>query len=105
MLLSLFSNRTEADYDDDGDPNEPNSLYRVHMQEYECHLLRGFFLEEMARLEPGWVESFNKSELMVDLEEAVHYCDSDWGRVYTLKWIDKVNAKKPWERKGEGLHG
>lgn len=91
--------------EDDGEPNE---LYRHHMEEYECHLLRSIFLEEMERLEPGWVGTFNKSELKVDLEEAVVNCVSEVGFIVSrnrelLEWIDKVNAEKPWEKKAEGL--
>ena len=35
---------TDAEDDGGSDPNEPGNLYWVHMEEYECHLLRGIFL-------------------------------------------------------------
>ncbi|KFY91998.1 hypothetical protein V500_04381 [Pseudogymnoascus sp. VKM F-4518 (FW-2643)] len=101
---------TDAEDDGGSDPNEPGNLYWLHMEEYECYLLRGFFLEEMARLEPGWVEIFKSSELKVDLEEAVINCDCEVGFIVSrnrelLEWIDKVNAEKPWAKKAEGLNG
>jgi hypothetical protein len=60
-----------------GDSDEPNTLYWDHLEEYECHLLRAIFLEEMERFEPGWVSTFNESDSKMGLEFTVECCNSD----------------------------
>lgn len=87
-----------------GDPDEPNTLYWDCLEEYECHLLRAVFLEEMERLEPAWVEMFEESDLKMDLEfawSAVILTESQIGGRYGRGLI-KTEAEKPWEGKVEG---
>jgi hypothetical protein len=35
---------------------EPDEGYQRHLQEQEVTLLRGISIDEMKRLEPGWIE-------------------------------------------------
>jgi hypothetical protein len=41
---------------------EPDERYQRHLQEQEVTLLRGISVDEMKRLEPGWIEVFNKGQ-------------------------------------------
>ena len=68
-------------------------LYWEHLMEHEITILRRVFLEEMARLEPQWVETFNSSSLQRDLDTAVQNCDNEFiaGRINS--WIDNITAK------------
>lgn len=71
---------------------EPADLYWDHLMEYELTTLRRVFLDEMARLEPGWVEIFNSSQLRRDLDLAVQNCDSEILASYINEWIDEIVA-------------
>jgi hypothetical protein len=41
---------------------EPSDLYWEHLWEHEVILLRDVLIERIKRLEPGWLDVFNKSQ-------------------------------------------
>jgi hypothetical protein len=69
-------------------------LYWEHVLEYELTNLRRVFLDEMARLEPGWVEVFYESQLKRDLDDAVLNCDSELSARAIRYWSDDVIAER-----------
>ncbi|KAK3938776.1 hypothetical protein QBC46DRAFT_264765, partial [Diplogelasinospora grovesii] len=73
----------------DGHPADP---YWEHLMEFELTILRRVFLDEMARLEPRWVEIFNSSSLQRDLDTAVQNCDNEFLAREINAWIDDVAA-------------
>jgi hypothetical protein len=73
---------------------EPCDLYWEHLLEYELMNLRKVFLDEMARLEPGWMEVFNESQLKRDLDDAVLNCDSELSARDIRYWSDDVIAER-----------
>ncbi|KAJ9661751.1 hypothetical protein H2201_006422 [Coniosporium apollinis] len=73
-----------------------NELYWIHVQEYQqTHLRRGF-VQEVAKLEPSWVEESRKGAFKADFEMAVHNCDngSYFGRI--REWLDAVQSGESW---------
>ncbi|KFY30403.1 hypothetical protein V493_01936 [Pseudogymnoascus sp. VKM F-4281 (FW-2241)] len=69
-------------------------LYGEHVMEYELTHLRRVFLDEMARLEPGWMEMYNSSQLQRDMELAVKFCDDEFSARRINEWVDDVVAAK-----------
>ncbi|KAF3940756.1 hypothetical protein ABW19_dt0206687 [Dactylella cylindrospora] len=72
--------RSEYGTNKDG---EPNNLYWEHMMEYELTQLRWFFLHEMKRREPRWIDVFEASGEKRDFNTAVQNrdgenCDSEF---------------------------
>ncbi|OJJ46198.1 hypothetical protein ASPZODRAFT_133198 [Penicilliopsis zonata CBS 506.65] len=63
-------------------------LYWEHRWEYEVTLLREIFVDEMKRLEPGWVDVFNKSHRQRDFDIAVENCDNEFVARHILAWIN-----------------
>ncbi len=61
--------------------------------EFELTSLRRVFLDEMARLEPRWVDIFNSSSMQRDLDTAVQNCDNEFLARRINSWIDDVLAK------------
>ena len=84
-----------ADSNSDGDWGEggrPNSMYFEHLQEWEQTELRAVFLEEMARVQPEWVEIHRAGVLRNDLYTAVMYCDDDLCKRRVRQWVDQVEG-------------
>lgn len=75
-----------------GANGEATDLYWDHMMEYELTTLRRIFLDEMARLELGWMEIFNSSQFQRDLDLAVQSCDSEFLASDINEWIDEIVA-------------
>lgn len=71
---------------------EPSELYWEHLWEYETTLLRQMFIKEMERLEPGWVEVFNTSQVQRDFDIAVQNCDNEFVARHINKWIHDITA-------------
>jgi hypothetical protein len=87
---------TEPDkvrYRDDAD-GEITELYWEHLQEYELTLLRKIYIDEMRRLEPGWVEVFDKSQLQRDFDYALLNCGNEFLARVIKEWIEDVTAGK-----------
>lgn len=76
------------------DNGEPNELYWETLEDFELTCLRRFFLDEMRRLEPGWIEVFEASEAKRDFELAVNQCDIEFSARYIEGWLDDFEAKK-----------
>ncbi|PIL34300.1 hypothetical protein GSI_03075 [Ganoderma sinense ZZ0214-1] len=82
-----------ADKDGNGDWGEggrPNSMYFEHLLEWEQTQLRAVFLEEMARVQPEWVEAHRAGVLRNDFYTAVMYCDDELCRRRVRQWVDHV---------------
>ncbi|KAJ5383445.1 hypothetical protein N7517_001356 [Penicillium concentricum] len=71
---------------------EPSELYFEHLWHYEITLLRDIFIDEMRRLDLGWVEVFEKSQVKRDFDNAVHRCDSDISAQEIKAWIGDMTA-------------
>ncbi|KAJ5164576.1 uncharacterized protein N7500_006406 [Penicillium coprophilum] len=71
---------------------EPNELYFEHLWHYETTLLRDVFIDEMRRLEVGWVEVFEKSQVKRDFDYAVQHCDSEISARDIEAWIGDISA-------------
>ncbi|PGH06920.1 hypothetical protein AJ79_06393 [Helicocarpus griseus UAMH5409] len=65
-----------------------NSLYWVHLLEYERTQLRRLFVSEMGRLQPVWVEEFERGALRTDFETAVHNADNGFCFRIIREWLD-----------------
>lgn len=72
--------------------DEPSSLYWEHFQDYEVTLLRDVFIDSMKRLEPGWVDVYNKSQRQRDFDFAVHNCDNEFQARNIRGWIDDLTS-------------
>lgn len=75
--------------DDNGEPIE---LYFEHLWQYETTLLRGIFMDEMRRLDAGWVEVFDKSQVKRDFDCAVQECDMELSARNINAWIKDITA-------------
>ena len=65
-------------------------LYYEHLEEYEKPKLRAFFMEEMQRACPEWVEVFQYNKMKADLAEVVAALGDNWRAWLVSKWIDAV---------------
>ncbi|KAJ5513098.1 Aminoglycoside phosphotransferase [Penicillium fimorum] len=74
------------------DDDDPSELYFEHLWEYETTLLRDIFIDEMRRLDAGWVEVFEKSQIKRDFDYAVQYCDSEFSAREIKEWIGDMTA-------------
>ncbi|CAI7571592.1 unnamed protein product [Penicillium palitans] len=74
------------------DNGEPNELYFEHLWQYETTLLRDIFMGEMRRLDPGWVEVFDKSQIKRDFDCAVQECDTEFSAGDINAWIKDITA-------------
>ena len=97
QLPALLTNRQrEAEpvrdlYADDIEENGTESLYYIHLREYEITQLHNVFLEEMKRLSPEWTDIFHSSDgrLRADFELALEECDPESiGRRAVERWLD-----------------
>ncbi|KAK9240544.1 hypothetical protein V1525DRAFT_395294 [Lipomyces kononenkoae] len=73
---------------------EPSDLYWDHLREYETTILRDIFIDEMKRLEPGWVEVFNTSQVRRDFDIAVQNCDNELVARHINEWIEDITTGK-----------
>ncbi|KAJ5189665.1 Aminoglycoside phosphotransferase [Penicillium cf. griseofulvum] len=74
------------------DNGEPSELYFEHLWQYEATLLRDIFIDEMRRLDAGWVEVFDKSQIKRDFDYAVHHCDCCISARHIEAWIGDMAA-------------
>lgn len=74
------------------DTGEPSEVYFEHLWQYEATLLRDIFIDEMRKLDPGWVEVFDKSQVKRDFDYAAAYCDS-WISARDIEaWIGDITT-------------
>lgn len=76
------------------DDGGPDSLYWEHLMEYELTKLRRYFLDEMRRLDPKWVEVFDSAKARRDFHIAVQYCDNEFLARHINEWLDDIAAGK-----------
>ncbi|KAB8276153.1 hypothetical protein BDV30DRAFT_224541 [Aspergillus minisclerotigenes] len=67
-------------------------LYWEHLWDYEITLLRDVFIERMKRLEPEWVEVFDKSQSQRDFAPVVQNCDNEFLARRIREWINDLTA-------------
>ncbi|CRG92006.1 hypothetical protein PISL3812_09060 [Talaromyces islandicus] len=72
--------------------SRPDGAYWEHLHEYEATLLRDVFMDEMRKLESGWVNIFDASHLQRDFDTAVQYFDSGIVRHEIEEWVEEVTA-------------
>lgn len=53
------------------DPNDGETMYWYALENYEKTRLRQYFLDEMRRLEPKWIEIFEASQVKRDFDHAI----------------------------------
>ena len=78
------------DYAPEEDTEEPYEMYFEHLWQYEATLLRDIFMDEMRRLDAGWVEVFDKSQVKRDLDCAVQDCDNEFSTRDINAWIKDI---------------
>lgn len=49
-------------------------------------------MDEMRRLDPGWVEVFDKSQIKRDFDCAVQECDTEFSAGDINAWIKDITA-------------
>jgi len=76
--------------DDEFEDEWYEKAYFDDLEEYEKTQLREFFLEEMERLCPEWVEVFNASDLKADFECAVSFVSEQGAGADIDEWIKAV---------------
>ncbi|KAF4341172.1 altered inheritance of mitochondria 9 mitochondrial [Fusarium beomiforme] len=81
--------RTRYRHDASGNVYE---LYYRHLHQYETTALRDVFLHEMGRLEPQWMEVYERTKLRRDFDFAVQFCDDLAVLKYIVKWADAAEA-------------
>ncbi|KAJ5918288.1 Aminoglycoside phosphotransferase [Penicillium verhagenii] len=87
--------KPDIEWYDDGNP-EPGTAYWEHLNDYETTVLRKIFLEEMRKLEPGWVDIFNESQLQRDFDTALQHFNDAFGGSEIDSWIsDVIIGKEP----------
>lgn len=59
----------------DAENGEPSELYWERLDMYELTQLRGLFLEEMKRMQPGWVQVFGANQRQRDFDLAISSAD------------------------------
>lgn len=74
--------------------DEVDELYFIHLEEYEQTCLRRLFFEQMAKLEPAWMEIHRLSEAKADFDYAVENCDSEIYRKRIRTWLENAAAGK-----------
>ncbi|KAJ5930484.1 Aminoglycoside phosphotransferase [Penicillium verhagenii] len=87
--------KPDIEWYDDGNP-QPGTAYWEHLNDYETTVLRKFFLEEMKKSEPGWVDIFNASQLQRDFDTALQHFKDAFGGMQIDSWIsDVIIGKEP----------
>ncbi len=74
--------------------DEPGSLCWERLMEYELTVLRRCFINEMQRLEPGWIKIFESSKMQRDFDMAVRNCDNEFLASSINEWINDIASGK-----------
>jgi hypothetical protein len=64
------------------------------LMEYEQTKLRRYFLDEMRRLDPKWIEVFDSAKARRDFHIAVQNCDNEFFARHINEWLDDIAAEK-----------
>lgn len=81
----------------DPDPNDldnegKDSLYWIHLMEYETTQLRKIYHDKMRSLWPEWDLHVTDGKLKRDFYKALMSCFHGWFTDGVLKWVDKIEA-------------
>lgn len=71
---------------------EVAEVYWEHLEQYELTQLRLFFIEEMRRLQPGWVKVFESSQRQRDFVLAVQASDDLLTIRNILSWLHDLES-------------
>ncbi|KAH6615248.1 hypothetical protein C7974DRAFT_403557 [Boeremia exigua] len=88
---------------DDG-TEELNVMYYEHLVEYEKTRLRVFFLEQMQRECPEWVEVYQNSKLKATFEEVVAALNDKSNASIIDEWLDTMEEHGAAPGIGDMLH-
>ncbi|KAI9704558.1 MAG: hypothetical protein M1820_005471 [Bogoriella megaspora] len=69
---------------------QPNELYWEHLKDYELTRLRKYFLDQMRRLEPMWIEVYETSQLQRSFDTALHHSDDIFMARFINSWLDDM---------------
>ncbi|KAL0943135.1 uncharacterized protein CTRU02_201021 [Colletotrichum truncatum] len=83
--------KSKYQHDEDGEVTE---LYWEHLENYELTQLRRVFLEEMQKLQPGWVKVFYSSKRQRDYVLALEAFDDLFMIRRILSWLEDVESEK-----------
>ena len=61
--------------------------------EYELTKLRRYFLDEMRRLQPNWIEVFDSATAKRDFYLAAQNCDNEFVAKDITEWLDDVTRR------------
>ena len=64
--------------------------YKEKMIDYEASRLREFFLEEMQRLSPKWMDNYRQEQVRRDIVLAFDYADNDITVFRVIRWAQTV---------------
>lgn len=73
---------------------EVDRIYWDFLMEYELTKLRRYFLDEMRRLEPEWIDVFDSTTVQEDFYLAAQHCDSELHARIINKWLGEVTEGK-----------
>jgi hypothetical protein len=82
-------------YTQDNGTEDRNEMYYERLEEYEKTQLLRFFLKEMQRVCPEWVEVHKASELQVGFEEVVKQFGLGLFDEQIDTWIDGLRRMEP----------
>lgn len=69
-----------------------NTLYWVHLMEYEQTQLRKIYNDKMRSMWPEWDLQVEESKLKNDFCNALSYCGSGFSIKRILRWVDQLEA-------------
>lgn len=73
------------------EPQTPSTeAHLEQLEQYEKARLREFFVQEMARVEPGWVRVYESQRVCQDVLLAMEYCENDMLVKWARGWVEKV---------------
>jgi Phosphotransferase enzyme family len=80
-----------------------SQILRDKAIDLEKEQLRMYFLTEMERLEPQWVEVYNDSVRSADFDKAVQLCDSLSMTDFVAEWLHDIEQGKEYWSLQQGL--
>jgi hypothetical protein len=70
---------------------DPTSeVYKSELERYEKNCLRKFFLEEMGRISPAWLETFEEERMRADVLVALDKCENDMTVKWARSWLEPI---------------
>ncbi|KAJ9148455.1 Kinase-like protein [Pleurostoma richardsiae] len=84
--------KSQYQHDENGEVNE---LYWEHLEFWELTQLRRFFLDEMRKIQPRWVDIFASSQRQRDYVLAVEASDDVFMLRRLLSWLNDLESGAP----------